>query len=232
MQTSKSFDAVLARLMTAAGCKNDSDLARALGITPQSVNGARKRQEIPPAWIQSYAEKTGVSCDWLFFGRGDMRAGDTNETGITLPVNNSDTGDTELILVPRVAARLAAGSGSLETDGDVLGHYAFRGDWIGKKGNPKRMVLMDVIGESMQPEIKHGDMVLIDQGKTDVLGYGFFAVGIDDAVYVKQLRPKPGKLILHSLNPDYDDIEVDMAAEHPEDVRIIGRVLWVGRELD
>ncbi|EGW50697.1 hypothetical protein HMPREF1022_02258 [Desulfovibrio sp. 6_1_46AFAA] len=28
---------------------------------------------MPPAWIQSYAEISGVSSDWLFFGRGPMR---------------------------------------------------------------------------------------------------------------------------------------------------------------
>lgn len=73
MQAVNDLDAVFARLQQATGARNDSELARALGITPQSVNGARKRGIVPPVWIQSFAEKTGVSCDWLFFGRGPFR---------------------------------------------------------------------------------------------------------------------------------------------------------------
>lgn len=76
MQAVNDLDAVFARLQQATGARNDSELARALGITPQSVNGARKRGIVPPVWIQSFAEKTGVSCDWLFFGRGPFRVGE------------------------------------------------------------------------------------------------------------------------------------------------------------
>lgn len=70
MERSKSFNVIYERLLEASGSKNDSELARVLNISPQSVNGARKRGEVPPAWIQSYAEMSGVSSDWLFFGRG------------------------------------------------------------------------------------------------------------------------------------------------------------------
>lgn len=34
---------------------------------------------MPPAWVQSYAEISGVSSDWLFFGRGPMRPSDLTE---------------------------------------------------------------------------------------------------------------------------------------------------------
>ena len=77
MERSKSFDIIYDRLLKSSGTKNDSELARVLNISPQSVNGARKRGEVPPAWIQFYAETSGVSSDWLFFGRGPMRSGDT-----------------------------------------------------------------------------------------------------------------------------------------------------------
>lgn len=93
------------------------------------------------------------------------------------------------------------------------------------------MVLMDVTGDSMAPRIEDGDMVLVDQSNTHIVAYGLYAIGVDDAVFVKELRPRPKKLVLHSINPAHDDIIVDMAAEQPQDVRIIGRVIWVGREL-
>ncbi len=73
MKRSKSFDAIYERLLKSSGTQNDSELARVLNISPQSVNGARKRGEVPPSWVQFYAETSGVSSDWLFFGRGPMR---------------------------------------------------------------------------------------------------------------------------------------------------------------
>ena len=59
--------------MQALSVVSDAELARALGITPQSVSGARKRGEVPPAWIQACAAQTGVNAHWLFFGCGPMR---------------------------------------------------------------------------------------------------------------------------------------------------------------
>ena len=55
-----------------------------------------------------------------------------------------------------------------------------------RKGNPKEMVLMYVDGESMEPEIRDGDMVLIDQSKKEVRLGRVFAVGFDDAIYLKK----------------------------------------------
>lgn len=218
------------RLKQIRAGKSQAKIAELLGI-PQTTWSNYENDKNKPDFdlLERICSEFRLNSDWLLFGRGPMHLGN-EASALAQPALEGE--DTDLVLIPRVAARLAAGTGSLETDGDVLGMYAFREDWIRKKGNPKRMVLMDVTGDSMTPKIEHGDMVLIDQGKTDILGYGFFAVGIDDAVFVKQLRVKPGKLILHSLNPDYEDIEVDMAADQPQDVRIIGRVLWVARELD
>jgi len=42
----------------------------------------------------------------------------------------------------------------------------------------------------------------------------------------------PGKLILTSINPDFAPIEADTSEQLGGLVRIIGRAVWVGRELD
>ena len=61
MSDTISFSQTLARLMRALDAASEAELARALGITPQSVSGARKRGEVPPAWIQTCAAQTGVN---------------------------------------------------------------------------------------------------------------------------------------------------------------------------
>ena len=56
--------------------------------------------------------------------------------------------DVDLILIPMVEARLSAGQGSLQTDGNSERSYAFRSDFLHRKGNPDNMVLMRVLKSS------------------------------------------------------------------------------------
>ena len=133
-------------------------------------------------------------------------------------------------MVPKVQARLAAGTGSLETDGDVIGYYAFKLDFLMRKGRPNKMVLMDVAGDSMEPILMDRDSVLIDKSQNAIISGGMFAVGVDNEVFIKHLDKVPGKLILRSKNPEYPPIEVDMNGQLSDAVRVIGRVVWSCRE--
>ncbi len=130
--------------------------------------------------------------------------------------------------VPKVRARLCAGGGSFETEGLVEGYYSFRADWLNMRGNPANMVLMEVIGNSMEPEIKEGDMVLIDQSRSDVLSGGIYAVGVEDTVMVKRVERLPGTLVLRSDNVDYSPIH--LSGDELNNVRVIGKILWASRE--
>lgn len=131
-----------------------------------------------------------------------------------------------LIMVPKVTARLSAGRGSFEADAEIKGHYAFREVWLHSKGRPDDMVLMEVSGDSMEPELRNGDTVLINQGQVDVLAGKVYAVGIEDTVVVKQVERRPGALVLRSSNPAYAPMEIDMRGDLADTVRIIGRVIW------
>ena len=101
-----------------------------------------------------------------------------------------------------------------------------------RKGNPAQMVLLRVSGDSMQPRIVNNDVVLIDQSQREPVPGRIYAVGVEDMVYLKVLDAMPGKLILTSINPDYAPIEADTSEQLAGMVRIIGRAVWVGRELD
>jgi len=240
-ESAKHAEHILARLRQAAQCPSDAALAAFLGITHQALSRARNGGKVPSAWIPQIAEKTGVSTDWLFFGHGSMQPGQAASTGKsrTPPspppfwkVSEAHAIEkTEIVLLPLVAARLSAGGGSLENGGELVGHFAFRSDWVHRKGNPEKMALMRVTGDSMEPEIRHGDMVLIDQGKTQIYGHAFYAVGINDEIYIKEIETLPGqRLVLRSLNTRYSPIEVDLRGDLADSVRIIGRVLWWCRE--
>lgn len=212
---------ILERLLTACGVKNDSELSRILGLSSQAVSKARQAGNVPAAWIPKVSERFGVSTDWLFFGEGPIKRLESAPT-------NED--DSDLIKIPMVNAVLSAGSGSLETDGDSERSYAFRRDFIARKGSAKNMVLMRVSGDSMEPEIMDGDVVLLDQSKRTVVPGRIFAVGFEEAIYLKRIDLLPGQAILKSINPAYPPVALDLRGQNGDKLRLIGQVLWVGRE--
>lgn len=67
----------------ATKAKTDLELADFLEVNPSSVAGYRRRNTLPLEQGIKIAERTGVSLDWLFLGKGDMhpQAADADETG-------------------------------------------------------------------------------------------------------------------------------------------------------
>ena len=90
--------------------------------------------------------------------------------------------------------------------------------------------MMRVSGDSMQPEIMDNDVVLLDQSKTEIKAGRIFAVGFDDAIYCKRIDRVPGKIILKSVNPAYEPLEIDVRGQEADEFRVIGQVIWCGRE--
>lgn len=212
--------------MEAAGAKSDSELARALSIQPPSVAAARKREQVPSGWVEQIAERFGVSADWLLFGDSRGASG-----GETFSPSAGHACDVDMVYIPLVEARMSAGTGSFETGGDAERRYGFRSDFLTRKGQISQMVLMRVEGDSMEPEIHHGDVVLIDQSQTQPRPGAMFAVGVEDLVYIKMVDALPGKLILKSCNDAYPPLEIDARGDLADGIRIVGKAIWLGREM-
>jgi len=209
-----SFESFLQRVFEATGIASQNELASVLNIHRAAVSQAKRKGTVPERWILKLSRKYGLSPEWLESGEGRTFS--------------RDGGDSEFFNIPKVSARLSAGGGSFETASTIESYFAFQRAWLSKKGDPRRMVLMDVSGNSMEPELKDRDMVLVDRSWTEVVGGVIYAVGVDDVIMVKRIERQPNVLVLHSDNPRYMPIclEGDAAAG----VRIIGRVIWTCRE--
>lgn len=211
------FEGFFARAAKATGIGSQAELAALLGVHRSAVTQAKRKDAVPKAWVLAVSRKARVDADWLEFGQAVRRGGESAAEG------------GAFASVPKVRARLSAGGGSFETEGEVEALYPFRREWLRHKGNPANMVLMDVVGNSMEPEIRHGDMVLIDQAQTAIVAHGIYAVGVEDTVLVKRVEKRPGELVLLSDNRDYAPIV--LSGDALEALRVIGRVLWIGREV-
>ena len=236
-----STAAVLERLLRVAKVRRDAQLAAVLGVSPQAISQARKKDRIPESWLVRVAARYHLPVEWLLYGEGEEALtpvhgsgedqGGSRSPAVVQCASREREAPVDVVLVPLVAASLSAGSGSLESGGEVLDYFAFRQNWLLHKGNPDNMVLMKVHGDSMEPDICHGDMVLIDQGKTRIYGHAIYAVGVNEEIYVKQVETLPGnRLILRSLNERYAPIDVDLRGDMADSVRIIGKVIWWCRE--
>ena len=70
----------------------------------------------------------------------------------------------------------------------------------------------------------------IYQSKTKIVPGQMYAVGFEESIYLKRIDNLPGKVILKSANPAYPPVELDTRGDLSAHFRVIGRVLWIGRE--
>lgn len=213
----KRFDTFFKRLHESTTITSQANLAKSLKISRSAITQAKKKDSIPLKWIIELSRLHNVNPDWLEKGTGPK----------TLNQNNCHEIFQE---VPKVKARLSAGGGSFETEPEIEEYYSFRKDWLSRKGQAKDMVLMDIIGNSMEPELKEGDTVLIDQSQKAILAGAIYAVGLADTIVVKRLEKRPKELVLLSENKRYP--MMSFGGEELNSIRIIGKVIWVCREMN
>ena len=192
--------------------KNNTELQRFLGISDSN-----------PAVIKRFISgESDVGfrrvCDWL------------EKTGCTIVFPEDDLKQiANYRFIPKVAAIAGAGA-TLETSDEVLGYYAFRADWMGAEHvSDRQSVLMDVRGDSMEPLLKDGDTLLVDQSDTEIKDGRIYVVTLGDELRVKRIQKGFKGYVLRSENPRYADITIegeDLAA-----FRVHGRVRWVGKML-
>ena len=208
------FDRFFTRISNATGIRSQTQLASILGVNRSAITQAKKNRSLPPAWILLLSRKFGLNPEWIENGAGEKH------------IKDYDT--TRFDKIPKVRARLSAGGGSFEVNSDIEGYYSFQKDWLRKHGSTENMVLMDIFGNSMEPELKDGDTVLVDQSQKAIIAGAIFALGIDDTVMVKRVEKEPNKLVLRSNNEAYAPVYLE--GPEMENIRIIGKVIWSCRE--
>lgn len=97
------------------------------------------------------------------------------------------------------------------------------------RGSPDDFLVINVRGDSMEPDFHHGDQLLVDRRDTSPSQPGPFALwdGEWGEYVVKNVeRTRLGEVRIFSTNPKYST-----EAAPAETTRIIGRPVWFGRRL-
>ncbi len=191
------------------------ELAKNVGVSLTTIQQYESGQMPRGEFAVRLAHELNCSLDWLLAGR---------KADINHEINQQD-----LVHLPVVEAIFEPASDGFALRSCARGHYVFYADFLHAKGDPSKMVLLRVMGDSMQPRILNNDMVLIDQGQTKLMPSQMYAINIEGMVYIKLVDAVPSKLLLSSVNPAYTPIELDIKMQ--SSINIIGRVIWLGRDL-
>lgn len=161
--------------------------------------------------------------------------GPPRETG---PVEQVTVEGADYAHIPLHDAMLAAGAGAQNGDAEVIDHLAFRRDWLQKVGvSASSARLARVQGDSMQPSLWPGDMIMIDtrsgeppvrrRDARDQRRSPIYALIDNGEARVKRVeRPSVDQMMLISDCPDYAP-ELRQG-EDIKGIRIIGKVVWWG----
>lgn len=137
----------------------------------------------------------------------------------------------EFALVTVYDVHASAGHGASVEHEQPISELAFRLDWLKKEGlNAKTLAAITAAGDSMEPTIYDGALLLIDKDQRQVSGDAIYVLRLDGHLYAKRLqRLHDGSVRISSDNQAYADERVDR--DHARDLDIIGQVVWVGHRM-
>lgn len=87
--------------------------------------------------------------------------------------------------------------------------------------NPQHCEIVSVSGNSMAPEYRHGDKVIIDRGDTELVDGHIFAFRYNGQCYVKEINLLGDKIKCISLNKEYDPFYINKG----EQFTVLGRII-------
>lgn len=208
-------------------------LSREAGVSTSALSDINTKGKIPRADnALRISEALGVSLDWLVSGRPHplyAKADDLRKVlGQRAPVAPSPSNDTNL--VPIASIDLAYGMGGTFTDLHVEEQVMqFPRPWVESITHtpPALLTWARGRGDSMSPTINDNDLVLFDRSQKRVLEQdAIWALTVGDIGMIKRLRIRGGEV--HILS-DNERVPPDTAL--PEEVNIIGRVVFIGRRI-
>ncbi|MND22353.1 HTH-type transcriptional regulator PrtR [compost metagenome] len=197
-------------------------------IAPEKLSHFAARSGVPQGTLHKYlragggfgprldivarmASTVGVSIDWLVYARGDGQV------------------DQDTVKIPRYDATLAAGAGSWNDGKRRLDDIPFTRSFLQKRlgrTSTAGLSMLEAAGDSMEPHILDGDLLMIDENDRR-LADGIFAFVLDEDARVKRFRRTFDGVTIISDNPAYP--EEHLSADQLGRLNLIGRVRWFGR---
>ncbi len=167
-------------------------------------------------YLENLYDEFRIDLNWLL--TGETRS-DHSAVGV----------GQDLIFVPQFDVEASAGFGSIAQSEEVTNSFAFNKRWLASQLGvySEQVVFVSVKGDSMQPTLEDGDMILVDLSHQQVHCEGIYLLQTEDGLMAKRLKHKQGVIEVRSDNPEYPTWQITpCGSEHN---RIAGKVVWCGR---
>lgn len=215
----------LNRAMKLRDIRYKKELAEMAGVSPGAVTQwfTGDTANLAADTLIKLAKGLRVRVEWLKEGLGPMEPDDEPEDDFK-----------DFVMVRRLDVKASAGNGNLVFFESDKGKVAFRRDFLKSEGAKESEALVCYAdGQSMEPTIPDGAVLLVNLGGTEFVNNGIFVLRLEGEVLVKRLRREVGGgILIVSDNQDknrYPDIHITPDKE--DLLSIVGRVFWMGARL-
>lgn len=208
-----------------AGYAEAADFAKRMGLKAVTYRAYENNQNGFHKYADQFADALGVTGKWLMRG-GELEREEPSEVA----EYERQAKSMGLSLIPELELGYSMGGGSIFNDYRQTGFVPFQRDWLRAfmRGTFADLFVARGSGDSMQPTLLDGDIVLIDtaQRKIDQQDR-IWAISYGDLGMIKRVRRLPGGTYrLMSDNPSVSAIEAT-----DEEMHVVGRVCWIGRTM-
>lgn len=190
-----------------------ADLARAVGVSDNAIyKWVSGRGQPSMVSLVNLARAARVSVEWLATGQ-EAGAGAARE---------SEAG--EYTYLPRHSLRAHPGHSAIQSS-QIVDYVALKSEWLARRlgAEPKSLILVEAVGDSMAPTVDAGDLALVDTRELRYRHDGIYALRSGGEITIKRLQRRPdGTLAIRSDNPKYEPAIVTL-----DSISIVGRVIWI-----
>jgi phage repressor protein C with HTH and peptisase S24 domain len=207
------------RIEQVRGQLTQNAFAKSIGISKSTLIRYEREDRLPDAeTIARVCETYKADFTWLITGKGEPFVSEPEEE--------------DCVQIPKYDIGVSAGPGAFIDAAFEPEMISVDLQWLRQElnVNPAEMSMIYVRGDSMQPTIMDGDMLLVSS-QVEQIRDGIYISRYDGLLQVKRLQRQPkGVIRVSSDNSAYDPFSVSLQDEGA-DFAIVGRVVWVGRKL-
>lgn len=219
----KTFSERLTETREALGM-SQSELARKMNVTPQAVQQWESTTTPRQHRVDLLAKILSVSASFLLFGANLESKNQTNENRVSFAPSS------RFVQIPILDASLAAGAGSYVTDDVIKEYMPMDREWLERyQVNKDKANIVPIRGESMEPTLMSGDLLLINTAVHKPISGKIFAFDFDGDLRIKRFNKRlDGSWLISSDNDDKNLYRDETVSAHNIDqLRVIGQAVTI-----
>lgn len=204
------------------------DIANLAGTTKGQVSQWQTEGKVQPENIKAHVVESicsalGIRPRWLLYGEAPMRS----DASLDAPVSAPEI-QPGYVRFHMMDGRASVGGGMVNQDFPAVLREVDIAEWqvrsqIGFLPEEGRIQLITVHGDSMYPDIRTGDVLMVDTERRFFDGDGVYLINLNGYTMVKRLQMLPNGLHIVSTNPKYQNAVVP--ADELDTLHVAGRIV-------